>query len=89
MNGKLKPLQYGFTIYGADWCPYCIKAKKLVKRKKRRFKYINVEKMINTSAYIKKMKKLGATKLRYVPKIYYNAKYIGGFNELQDAILPK
>ena len=63
-------------LYTTNWCPYCIKAKKLLDNKKVKYTEINVSK----PAVRAKMVALtgGST----VPQILINNQVVGGCDEL-------
>jgi len=66
------------TIYTTPWCPYCIRAKKLLDSKKIKYDEIDASK----SSVRSKMTKLtGATS---VPQIFINEKSIGGCDDLHE-----
>jgi len=69
--------QPAITIYSADWCPYCQRAKALLTAKKLTFTAIDVDgdprlrdEMIARSAQ------------HTVPQIFIGDKHIGGCDEL-------
>ncbi len=64
-------------IYTTDYCPYCVRAKDLLKRKGIHFE----EKMISTQEdRIALMEK--AAGRRTVPQIFINGEGIGGYDDL-------
>ncbi len=65
-------------IYSSDHCPYCVKAKNLLDRKKIQYKEINVT---NDDDARKKLVKI-ANGLRTVPQIFINDYHIGGCDDL-------
>jgi len=64
------------TIYTTAWCPYCIRAKKLLDAKQ--VKYTNID--VSAPAVRAKMAEL--TGGRTVPQILINDQAIGGCDEL-------
>lgn len=65
------------VLYSTDYCPFCIRAKKLLKSKNLEFKEINL------SSNIEELKNLKQkTGLQTVPQIFIHDKLIGGFQEL-------
>lgn len=66
------------VIYTKDYCPYCVKAKKLLEIKKQDFDEIDVTN--DTSLQEEMVKKSGGRKT--VPQIFINDKHIGGCDDL-------
>ncbi|MBE9564672.1 MAG: glutaredoxin 3 [Proteobacteria bacterium] len=64
-------------VYSTPNCPYCVRAKALLKSKNLMFKEIDVSDDIDS---LQKMIKLSG--LRSVPQIFINSQSIGGFDEL-------
>ena len=67
------------TLYSADWCPFCIRAKKLLEEKKIPFEEINVDQHPGIREKIVKQ-----TGHRTIPQIFINDEFIGGFSELSE-----
>ena len=65
------------TIYTKTYCPYCDRAKALLKSKNKTYKEINLDNDPNEFENLKKK-----TSLKTVPQIFVNDKCIGGFQEL-------
>ena len=68
---------YPLIIMTTTNCPYCIKAKKLLKTNQIDYKEINYSPLMN-KYFIKKYKDYP-----YVPRVISNKKFIGGYNELE------
>lgn len=66
------------TIYTKDYCPYCVKAKKLLEIKKQQFKEIDITHDPDTAA--KMVEKAGGR--RTVPQIFINGQHVGGCDDL-------
>jgi glutaredoxin 3 len=66
-------------VYTTSYCPYCTRAKSLLKRKGVVFEEIDVS---SDSALREKMIELSGGR-RTVPEIFINGKIIGGYDELQ------
>ncbi|KJZ15879.1 MAG: glutaredoxin 3 [Marinomonas sp.] len=65
------------TIYSSDYCPFCIRAKQLLKMKQVEFNEINVD---GQSALRREMtEKSGRTS---VPQIWIQEHHVGGCDEL-------
>lgn len=65
-------------IYTKDYCPYCTKAKELLKAKKQGFKEIDITSDENLQKEM--MEKSGGRKT--VPQIFINGHHIGGFDDI-------
>ena len=65
------------TIYTLSYCPYCIRAKQLLKRLQIKFEEIDI-----TNDPIKLKKLQQETGLSTAPQIWINDTFIGGCDEL-------
>ncbi len=65
-------------IYTKDYCPYCVKAKKLLEIKKQQFKEIDITNDPETALNMVEM--TGGRKA--VPQIFIGGKHIGGCDDL-------
>jgi glutaredoxin 3 len=65
------------TVYSTNYCPYCVRAKDLLKRKGASFTEINVEDDAAREAMIKK-----AGGRRTVPQIFIGEQHIGGYDDM-------
>jgi glutaredoxin 3 len=66
-------------VYTTSYCPYCIRAKSLLKSKGVAFEEIDVT---EDSALREKMIELSGGR-RSVPEIFINGKIVGGYDELR------
>ena len=66
------------VMYTTQWCPFCVRAKALLKRKGVNFEEIDVS---GDDALRARM--VAASGKRTVPQIFINGSTIGGFEELQ------
>ena len=64
-------------IYSADWCPFCIRAKKLLDEKNIPYEDFNVDETPGMREELVKK-----TNYKMVPQIFINDEFIGGFDEL-------
>ena len=64
-------------VYTTGYCPYCIRAKELLKRKGIPFEEINLDGKLDELNALK-----DRTGHRTVPQIFIDGKLIGGFTEL-------
>jgi glutaredoxin 3 len=65
------------TIYTTGYCPYCVRAKDLLKRKNAEFKEINAEDDAVRDAMVVK-----SGGRRTVPQIFINDTHVGGCDDL-------
>lgn len=66
------------TIYGATWCPYCVKAKELCEERNIPFEYIDVDELEEPDERVNPAKP--------IPQIYDGDTFIGGYTELRDTL---
>lgn len=66
------------TVYSKDYCPYCVRAKKLLESKGVPFEEVMVE---DPALFAELKKKSG---MLTVPQIFIDDKLIGGFQELAE-----
>ncbi|MGS2722800.1 glutaredoxin 3 [Porticoccus sp. GXU_MW_L64] len=66
------------VLYGTRFCPYCIAARRLLKRKGVDFKDISVDS--NRKLRTEVMQRSGQ---RTVPQIWVGSTHVGGFDDLQ------
>ena len=66
-------------VYSTTICPYCTRAKNLLKQKNVDFQEINVEDMAEREKMIQR-----ANGARSVPQIFINDTHIGGSDDLYD-----
>lgn len=64
------------VVYGTRFCPYCMAAKKLLKKKGVRYEDI----LVSTGEMRREIEQRSGQ--RTVPQIFVNDKSIGGFDEL-------
>lgn len=67
------------VVYTKDYCPYCTRAKNLLKSKGVSFEEINLEHKPDELQALK-----NRTGWRTVPQIFIDEKLIGGFSELNE-----
>lgn len=65
------------TLYLAEWCPYCQRAKGLLARKKLAFTEVNVD---DDAKFREEM--ISRSNRRTVPQIFIGDKHIGGCDDL-------
>jgi glutaredoxin 3 len=67
-------------IYTTDYCPYCVRAKELLKRRLVPFEEISVYSLDPKIWEEIKAK----SKMRTVPQIFFGERLIGGYTELNE-----
>jgi glutaredoxin 3 len=65
------------TLYVADWCPYCHRAKDLLTQKNVLFREVNVD---EDQKFREEM--IARSNRRSVPQIFIGDRHIGGCDEL-------
>ena len=64
-------------VYSTTYCPYCVRAKKLLEAKGIEFEEIDL-----THDEALKQKIMQQTGMRTVPQIFIDDKFVGGYQEL-------
>lgn len=65
-------------VYTTNYCPYCVKAKQLLRNKSVDFEEVDLTN--DDAGRIKLVEKSGGRKT--VPQIFVDGKHIGGFDDL-------
>jgi glutaredoxin 3 len=65
------------VMYTTNWCPYCERARRLLKSKGASFEEIDVE-----SAAEKRAEMLARSGRRSVPQIFIGERHVGGSDDL-------
>ncbi|MCB0350300.1 MAG: glutaredoxin 3 [Bdellovibrionales bacterium] len=65
------------TLYSADWCPYCNRAKKLLETKGVAYTEINVDQFPGKREEI-----VNKTGMKTIPQIFIGDHFVGGYSEL-------
>ena len=74
-----KPSKTGYTVYGAEWCPWCRRAKALLTKEGVSFCFHDVQTLPFYDREIRKLVRKDATS---IPQIFFRGKHLGGFAEL-------
>lgn len=69
------------TIYGAEWCNYCKKAKTLAQTQNLPFEWKNVEDL-----NIYEELQLARPGYKTIPQIFWDGRYVGGYTELAQEV---
>ena len=67
-------------VYSSLWCPFCSRAKALLKRKGVEFEEIDVDRDANLRQQM--MQRAGGR--RTVPQIFIDGRHVGGSDDLAD-----
>lgn len=65
------------VVYSTDYCPYCDRAKALLKKKGVAYEEIRVEDRPDLRSWL-----VDATRQRTVPQVFVNGKALGGFTDI-------
>lgn len=71
--GEMKPVK----VYLTEWCPFCIRARRLLESKGIAYEAIDVDGDLATRRWLREV-----TGQRTVPQIFIGDEPIGGFTEL-------
>jgi glutaredoxin 3 len=71
--------QKKIVVYTTDWCPYCVRAKRLLSARGYAFEEINVEGDAEKRAWL-----LETTGRRTVPQIFIDEQPVGGSDDLHE-----
>ncbi len=70
-------------VYGKDTCPYCVKAKQLLKEKNLPFTDLKVGTDVTREQVQQLAEAAGAkVEIKSIPQIIIDGKYIGGYTDL-------
>jgi len=80
----VKPIETGYTIYSKSGCPYCDKAKALLKIDNPIV--VDCDPYLVTASdkeeFLQFIKEIGQKEQRTFPIIFKNATYVGGYSDL-------
>ncbi len=65
-------------VYSGDFCPYCMKAKSLLKKKGLEFSEYNIKRDMKRQAEMAER----APGTRTIPQIFINNRHVGGCDDL-------
>lgn len=68
------------TLYGTEWCPFCVRAEQLLTRKGIVFEKINIG--TDPGKREEMLRKSGGQ--RSVPQIFVGETHVGGFDDLAE-----
>jgi len=74
----MKPSRIPVVIYTMTTCPYCVAAKKLLKKKGVAFEEVNLDEQPDRWEECEKR-----SGLQTVPQIFFGARHVGGCEDLQ------
>eukprot|EP00467_Chlorarachnion_reptans_P024907 CAMPEP_0114497214 /NCGR_PEP_ID=MMETSP0109-20121206/6197_1 /TAXON_ID=29199 /ORGANISM="Chlorarachnion reptans, Strain CCCM449" /LENGTH=135 /DNA_ID=CAMNT_0001674565 /DNA_START=161 /DNA_END=568 /DNA_ORIENTATION=- len=67
------------VVFSETWCPYCLKAKNLLKDLKASFTVIELDKVQDGGRLRAELEKV--TKRKTIPAIFIQQMFVGGFND--------
>jgi glutaredoxin len=76
----------GFTIYSKSGCTFCVKVKSLLKEKGLIFNMVDCDEYLieDKPAFLEFIKELAGREVNSFPMIFFDGKFIGGYNETKD-----
>jgi len=74
------------TIYSKPSCPYCVKAKDLLKKVGAEYEEKILGQDISADELFERFDKEGIPRPRSAPQIWMNGKYVGGYEQLVDYV---
>lgn len=80
-----EPLEKGFTIYSKSGCPNCTKIKKILFDKQIFFLDVSCDEFLieDKEGFLLFIKERANKEYKTFPMVFYDGKFIGGFNETQ------
>lgn len=83
-----KPSDTGFTIYSKSGCPNCSNVKKLLKDKNLLFNVVDCDDYVieDRENFLLFIKNLSEKEVKQFPIIFYEGKFVGGYNETKEYI---
>lgn len=84
----IDPNETNFTIYSRSGCHYCTKVKQLLKSKSYFFTIVDCDEYVleDRDNFLNHMKGLTNIEIKGFPMVFYNKKFIGGYNETKDFV---
>ena len=79
------PPKKGIIIYGASYCHWCQEAKKYLDEKGKKYKYVDIQEVKDYGKTIYPL----TDNYKYIPVIFIDGKFIGGYSELVARKNPK
>jgi glutaredoxin len=79
-----QPLKNGYTIYGAQYCNYCQKAKEWCYNNNVTFMYVNINDFIKDNSELFDNFKDVINNQKTIPLIFRNSDFIGGWTDFMN-----
>jgi len=76
-NAEPYAQQKRIVIYTTSWCPYCIRAKRLLDSKRWKYEEIDVDGDDEKRAWLRKV-----TGMRTVPQVFIGDESVGGYDDI-------
>jgi|TARA_B100001971_G_scaffold96406_2_gene89134 glutaredoxin len=84
LNIQNCPKNTNFIVYGNTDCKYCSKVIELLINTKKNYCYVNIKTLPNKQiTLIQKFIKNTTNNYQYIPVIFYNGVFIGGYDDLK------
>jgi len=84
LNTQSCPKNTNFIVYGNTECKYCSNAIQLLINTKKKYCYVNIKTLPNEQiALIRNLIKNTTNNYQYIPVIFYNGVFIGGYDDLK------
>ncbi|HUR64313.1 MAG TPA: glutaredoxin 3 [Candidatus Thermoplasmatota archaeon] len=65
------------VVYTTNWCPYCVRAKALLRRKGAAFREVNIEEVPGAREEME-----GRSGRMTVPQVFIGGRHVGGCDDL-------
>jgi len=80
MNEYFEEPIHDWIIFGTDWCGYCKKAKKYLKKQGEEFHFVNLDEDDPSGSLREELKEWSG--MNTIPIILYNQELVGGYDDL-------
>ena len=83
IHKKINLFNKNFTVIGSSNCSYCTKVTNFLKKEKTSYEYIDIASFSKTDKFLyENFIKHLTNNYKYIPKIFYNGVFIGGYSDL-------
>ena len=67
-----------YTIYGADWCSYCVKAKAFMEERGLEYSFLDIDEEEIADELLERLPEPTTS----VPQVFLGNEWIGGYDDL-------